>query len=541
MNPIVFALRHPITMIMLVVALLGGGTLALSRMRIDIFPPINQSSIYVFTNYGGYDPFQMEGLLVSPFEVWFQFVDGVRSMESRSIQQVAVIKMSFYPGTDMSKAMAQVVSVASWAQAFQPDGTLPPLIMQMDAGNVPVGYLVFRTQIHSLGQIQDLAMFRVRPLLQTYVPGTVSTAPYGSSIRAITVSVDPDKLRSYNFTPQDVVDAVNQGNAISPSGNLYVQGAMPLVPNNAMAREPKDFGSIPVKPGRNVYLRDVATVADATDLNYGYALVDGRKSIYLPIIRKSTASTLQVVSDIKKAMPVFKGVLPEDVDVSFAFDESPTVVTAVENVAAEGLIGATLTGLMILLFLRDWRSVIVVVFNIPMALLGSLCGLWLTGNTINIMTLGGLALAIGILVDEATVEIENIHVQMGRTPSLSRAVLNGNHITAVPRLLALLCILSVFIPAFLMAEPVRSLFVPLALAVGFAMISSYVLSSTVVPVLSVWLLKHHGHQEGHRSSFLLRHLPVPGVLRDFSFASVQTAFGAVVGWLVRWRWLVVPS
>ncbi len=543
MNPIVFALRHPITMIMLVVALVGGGALALTRMRIDIFPPINQPSIYVFTNYGGYDPFQMEGLLVSPFELWFQFVDGVRSMESKSIQQVAVVKLSFYPETDMSKAMAQVVSVASRAQATQPAGTLPPLIMQMDAGNVPVGYLVFRTQARSLGEIGDLAMFRVRPLLQTYVPGTVSTAPYGSSIRAITVSVDPDKLRSYNLTPQDVVNAVNQGNAISPSGNLYIQGAMPLVPNNAMVREPKNFGSIPVKPGRNVYLRDVAKVADATDLNYGYALVDGHKSIYVPIIKKSTASTLQVVSAIKTAMPVFKGVLPEDVDLDFALDESPTVVTAVNNVATEGLIGAALTGLMILVFLRDWRSVIVVVFNIPMALLGSLCGLWLTGNTINIMTLGGLALAIGILVDEATVEIENIHVQMGRTPSLSRAVLNGNHITAVPRLLALMCILSVFIPAFLMAEPVRSLFVPLALAVGFAMISSYLLSSTVVPVLSVWLLKHHGHQEkkAHKSSFLLRLVPVPGGLRDISFARVQTAFGAVVGWLVRWRWLVAPA
>ncbi len=547
MNPIVFALRHPITMIMLVVALIGGGALALTRMRIDIFPPINESSIYVFTNYGGYDPFQMEGLLVSPFELWFQFVDGVRSMESRSIQQVAVVKLSFYPDTDMSKAMAQVVSVASRAQATQPDGTLPPLIMQMDAGNVPVGYLVFRTQTRSLGEIGDLAMYRVRPLLQTFVPGTVSTAPYGSSIRAITVSVDPDKLRSYNLTPQDVVSAVNQGNAISPSGNLYIQGAMPLVPNNAMVREPKNFGSIPVKPGRNVYVRDVAAVADATDLNYGYALVDGRKSIYVPVIKKSTASTLQVVSDIKKAMPVFKSVLPEDVDVSFAFDESPTVVTAVKNVATEGLIGAALTGLMILVFLRDWRSVIVVVFNIPMALLGSLCGLWLTGNTINIMTLGGLALAIGILVDEATVEIENIHVQMGRTPSLSRAVLNGNHITAVPRLLALLCILSVFIPAFLMAEPVRSLFVPLALAVGFAMISSYLLSSTIVPVLSVWLLKHHGapkteNHETHESSRVFATIfRVFRGLSSFSFAGVQAAFGAAVGWLVGWRWLVVPA
>jgi multidrug efflux pump subunit AcrB len=556
-NPIVFALRHPITMIMLVVALVGGGALALTRMRIDIFPPINQPSIYVFVNYGGYDPYQMEGLLVSPFEFWFQFVDGVRNMESKSIQQVAVVKLDFYPDTDMSKAMAQVVSVASRAQATQPDGTLPPLIMQMDAGNVPVGYLVFKSTTHPLGEVGDLALYRVKPLLQTYVPGTVSTAPYGASIRAITVNVDPDKLRSYNLTPQDVVNAVNAGNAITPSGNLYIQGAMPLTPTNAMVREPKNFGSIPLVPRRDVYVRDVATVADATDLSYGYALVDGRKSLYLPIIKKSTASTLQVVSNVRKSMPVFKSVLPEDVDIDFAFDESPTVVTAVKNVATEGLIGAGLTGLMILLFLRDWRSVIVVVFNIPMALLGSLCGLWLTGNTINIMTLGGLALAIGILVDEATVEIENIHVQMGKTPSLSRAVLNGNNITAVPRLLALVRILSVFIPAFLMAEPVRSLFVPLSLAVGFAMISSYLLSSTVVPVLSVWLLKHHSSGVGGQGSGASEEAPSPtpspihfvaGLLSQLrshlpsiSFARVQGVFGAAVGWLVGWRWLVVPA
>jgi multidrug efflux pump subunit AcrB len=536
-NPIVFALRHPITMIMLVVTLVGGGTLALNRMRVDIFPPINQPKIFVFVNYGGYDPGQMEGLLVSPFEFWFQFVDGVRNMESKSIQQVAVLELSFYPDTDMSKAMAQVVSVASRAQATQPDGTLPPLIIQMDAGNVPVGYLVFKSKTRSLGEIGDLSNYRVRPLLQTYIPGTVTTAPYGSSIRAITVSIDPDKLRSYNLTPQDVVNAINAGNAISPSGNLYIQGSMPLTPTNAMVREPKVFLSIPLVPGRNVYLRDVATVADATDLTYGYALVDGRKSIYVPIIKKSTASTLDVVSNVRNAMPVFKSVMPEDVDIDFAFDESPTVVTAVKNVATEGLIGAGLTGLMILLFLRDWRSVIVVVFNIPMALLGSLCGLWLTGNTINIMTLGGLALAIGILVDEATVEIENIHVQMGKVPSLSRAVLNGNRITAVPRLLALLCILSVFIPAFLMAEPVRSLFVPLSLAVGFAMISSYLLSSTVVPVLSVWLLRRKDESRPPRrffSSFILH----PS---SFSFARVQAGFGAAVGRLVQWRWVVVPA
>lgn len=548
MNPIVFALRHPITTLMLVVALVGGGALALTRMRVDIFPPINQPQIVVFTNYGGYDPNQMEGLLVSQFEFWFQFVDGVRTVESKSIQQVAVIQLSFYPDTDMSKAMAQVVSVASRAQAGQPDGTVPPLIMQIDAGNVPVGYLVFRSKTRSLGEVGDLAQYRVRPLLQSYVPGTVATAPFGSAIRAITVSADPDKMRDYNVTPQDLVNAINKGNAISPSGNLYVKDAMPLVPNNAMVMQPREWGTIPLIPGRNVYLRDVATVRDATDLNYGYAMVDGRKSTYVPIIKKNTASTLQVVSDIKAAMPVFQKVLPEDVEVSFEFDESPTVLTAVKNVATEGLIGACLTGLMILIFLRDLRSVVVVVFNIPMALLGSVCGLWLTGNTINIMTLGGLALAIGILVDEATVEIENIHVQMEKTASLSRAVVRGNHITAVPRLLALMCILSVFIPAFIMAEPVRSLFVPLSLAVGFAMISSYLLSSTVVPVLSVWLLKHHGKPEAGSANAAAKAPGHPGLLArlpfrvpSISFTWVQGLFGVAVGRLVHWRWVVVPA
>jgi multidrug efflux pump subunit AcrB len=551
MNPIVFAMRHPITTMMLVVALVGGGALALTRMRIDIFPPINQPQIFVFINYGGYDPGQIEGLLVNQFELELQYVDGVRRIESKCIQQVAVIQLSFYPGTDMAKAMAQVVSEANRAESAMPPNTLPPRIMQLDAGSVPAGYLVFKSKTRSLGEIADLAQNRIRALVQARVPGTVATSPFGSNIRSIVVRTEPDKMRAYNVTPEDVVRAIDEGNAVSPSGNLYIVDQMPLVPNNAMIRDPKEFGSIPLKPGRDVYLRDVAKVADATDLNYGYALVDGRKSIYLPIVKQNTASTLTVVSDIQKAMPEMKGVLPEDVDISFAFDESPTVVTAVRNVATEGLIGATLTGLMILLFLRDWRSVIVVVFNIPMALLGSLCGLWLTGNTINIMTLGGLALAIGILVDEATVEIENIHVQMAKVPSLSRGVLNANHITAVPRLLALLCILSVFIPAFIMAEPVRSLFLPLSLAVGFAMISSYFLSSTVVPVLSVWLLKHHGEiplarraSEGNKTPqrrFRLFQRLLPRLRVGLTFARVQAAFGAAIGWLVGWRWVVVPA
>src|SRR5262245_48574243 len=236
---------------MLVVALVGGGALALTRMRIDIFPPINQPQIFVFLNFGGYDPAQMEGVLVNQLELEFQYVDGVRNIESKCIQQVALIQLSFYPDTDMSKAMSQVVAEANRALAAMPPNTLPPRIMQLDAGSVPVGYLVFRSKTRSLGEIGDLAQNRIRALVQNHVPGTVATSPFGTAIRAITVRIDPDKLRAYNLTPRDVVNAINEGNTISPSGNLYIADAMPLVPNNAMIRDPKEFGSIPLRPGDN--------------------------------------------------------------------------------------------------------------------------------------------------------------------------------------------------------------------------------------------------------------------------------------------------
>jgi multidrug efflux pump subunit AcrB len=534
MNPIVFALRNPITVLMLMVALVGGGGLAIYSMRVDIFPAFNLPQIYVIQNFNGMSPAQMEGLIVNQFELNFQYVDGVKKVESKSIQQIALIKLSFYPGTDMAEAMGAVVSQANRAQASMPPGVLPPQIMRMDAGSVPIGYLVLRGRGQSLGVLADLAQQRIRPLLQSNVPGTVGTAPFGSNVRSIVINVDPDRLRSLNLSPDDVVTALMAGNVIVPAGNLYIKDEMPLVPTNAMVVDIQEIGKIPLRTGRNVYIRDVATIEDSTDVNFGYALVDGHRSVYIPVVKKNTASTLNVVAEIHRAMPIFQDVLPEGVDITYEFDESPTVVQAVRSVATEGLIGATLTGLMILIFLRDWRSVVVVVFNIPMALLGSLVALWLTGNTINIMTLGGLALAIGMLVDEATVSIENIHVQMTRTPSLARAVERGSNETAVARLLAMLCILSVFIPAFIMVEPVRSLFVPLSLAVGFAMITSYMLSSTLVPVLSVWLLKHHGvhgkPHDGHGD----------GRPRGL-FERFEDAFAWVVAAGVRLRWLVVPA
>jgi multidrug efflux pump subunit AcrB len=399
------------------------------------------------------------------------------------------------------------------------------MIMRMDAGSVPVGYLVLESDQTSLGMMGDLAQNVIRPLVQKYVPGTVAISPFGPNMRSIIINVDPQKLLDYNLTPQHVIDALAKGNTIIPAGNIYIHDSMPVVSNNATVVDVQRLGEIPLRMEKNVYLRDIATIRDDTDITYGYALVNGKKSVYLPIIKKDTGSTLTVVADVHKSMHLFREAVPKDVAVSFEFDESPTVVAAVKSVATEGLIGAGLTGLMILLFLRDLRSVLVVVANIPLALLGSLFGLWLTGNSINIMSLGGMALAIGILVDESTVTVENIHVQMLHTSNIASAVLHGSLITAVPRLLALLCILSVFIPAFIMTDPLRSLFMPLTLGVGFAMISSYMLSSTFVPIMCVNLLKPMGHHD-EKTGF---------------FARMLKRYRRLVSWFVVTRSVVVPA
>ncbi|MDR3622927.1 MAG: efflux RND transporter permease subunit [Paludisphaera borealis] len=527
MNPSVFAMRRPVTTLMMVVALISGGALAFNRMRVDIFPTMNTPKIYVFLDYVGMSPDQIEGFIVNQLELYFQYVDGIRDINSRNIQQVSLVDLSFFPGTDMGQAMAQVVAMSDRAMSWMPKGTLPPMIMRMDAGSVPVGYLVFESEKTSLGMMGDLAQNIIRPLVQKYVPGTVAISPFGPNMRSILVNVNPDKLRDYNLTPQQISDALAAGNIVVPSGNVYIKDAMPVVANNSTVVDIQKLGNIPLRLEKNVYLRDVATFQDDVDITYGYALVNGKKSVYLPIIKKDTASTLNVVADIHKSMQLFRDVVPKDVKISFEFDESPTVVAAVESVATEGLIGAGLTGLMILLFLGDLRSVVVVVSNIPLALLGSLFGLWITGNTINIMSLGGMALAIGILVDEATVTIENVHVQMGHTDKVATAVLHASNATAVPRLLALLCILSVFIPAFIMGDPLRSLFMPLTLGVGFAMIASYLLSSTFVPILCVALIKHSGHSHDANAK--------PGL-----FGRFLKHYTKGVGWLVHLRYFVVP-
>src|SRR5215467_7712615 len=232
-NPTVFAMRHPITILMLVVALISGGALAYFKMRVDIFPPLNTPKIYVFLDYVGMSPDQVEGFIVNQLELYFQYVDGIQDINSRNIQQVALAELSFFPGTDMGQAMAQVVAMSDRAMSWMPKGTLPPLIMRMDSGSVPVGYLVFESEVTSLGAMGDLAQNIIRPLVQKNVPGTVAISPFGPNMRSIIINVDPHKLLQYNLNPQHVIDAVAQGNVVIPSGNIYVKDSMPTVQNNA--------------------------------------------------------------------------------------------------------------------------------------------------------------------------------------------------------------------------------------------------------------------------------------------------------------------
>ena len=525
MNPIIFALRRPYVVMVGVVAIALGSVLAVTRMKIDIFPSLNLPVIYVAQPYGGLDPAQMEGLITNYYEYHFLYVSGIHHVESRNVQGVALMKLFFHPGTNMAQAMAETVQYVNRARAFMPPGTVGPFCMRFDTGSVPVGYLVLSSKTKTIAQIQDQALFKVRPMFAS-LPGVSAPPPFGGNQRTIVVAVDPNRLRAYKASPEDVVAALNLGNTISPSGNVRIGDMMPIVPINAMVKNPKDLGSIPLRPGENIYLRDIATIEDSSDIPTGYALVDGRRAVYILVTKRADASTLSVVREVKANLSKMKDALPPDIDVRFEFDQSPYVTRSMWGVATEGLLGAILTGLMVLLFLRDWRSVIVVVLNIPFALLGAIIALWLTGQTINLMTLGGLALAVGILVDESTVEVENIHTQMDKTDNIARATRLGNAETAVPRLLAMLCILAVFLPSFFMEGAAQALFVPMALAVGFSMVASYFLSSTFVPVMSVWVLRHY-HAEPHSAS------------GRFSFARLRSRYATMLQAVMPLRWIVV--
>jgi multidrug efflux pump subunit AcrB len=446
----------------------------------------------------------MEGFLTNYYEYHFLYISGIHHVESRNVQGTALMKLYFHPETNMAQAMAETINYVNRSQAFMPPGTVSPFVMRFDTGSVPVGYLVLSSDTRSISEIQDLALFRVRPMFSS-LPGVSAPPPFGGSARSIVITVDPKKLQSYSMSPDEVIVALTRGNTLSPSGNVPIGDSYPIVPVNSVVKDPQQLGSIPVRMGENpVFIRDLGIIQDSADAPAGYALVNGRRAVYILATKRADASTLSVINNIKDALPKMKEALGADgegIDVRFEFDQSPYVTKAVGGVLTEGVLGAVLVGLMILLFLRDWRSALIVVLNIPISLFCSIFALWLTGQSINLMTLGGLALAIGILVDEATVSIENIHSHLQRGVPLAKAVRDGSIETIAPRLLAMLCILAVFVSSFFMQGAARALFVPLSLAVGFSMIASYFLSSTFVPVLSVWLLRESVNHNSNPTAF----------------------------------------
>jgi multidrug efflux pump subunit AcrB len=518
------AMRRPISVIVAVIGVALCSVLALIRMPVDIFPNLNLPVIYVAQPFGGMDPAQMESYLVSYYEYHFLYITGIEHVESKSIQNVGLVKLYFHPGTDMSQALAQTISYVERARAFMPPGTVSPFVVRYDGGSVPVGQLVFSSDTRSVGEIQDLALFRVRPMFAT-LPGVSAPPPFGGNQRTVVVHVDPDKLRQYQMSPDEAVKAIASGNVILPAGNVRTGDINRLAPINSVVPQIQELATLPIRvgTGATVYLRDIATVENSSDVLTGYGLVNGRRTVYIPVTKRADASTLEVVNRVKVELPRMQALVPDDIKISFEFDQSTYVKNAIWGLVLEGALGAILTGLVVLLFLRNLRSALIVVVTIPFAMLTAVVALWLAGQTVNIMTLGGLALAIGILVDEATVAIENIHTHLARGEPSARAVLEAGRETVTPLMLAMLAILAVFVPSFFMVGISRALFIPLSLAVGFAMLASFVLATTVVPVLSTWLVREK-HEASEAESF---------------FDKAQTQYRRLIERTLGFRWLLV--
>src|SRR6478752_3225155 len=495
------ALRKPISILVIVMGLFFFEINAVRNIKIDIFPDLNLPVIYISHPYGGFTPTQMEAFFGKQYVNLLLYVSGVKSIETRNIQGLTLMKLTFYQGTNMAQAAAEVTTFTNRAQAIFPPGSQPPFILRFDASTLPVGQLVLNSETRSNNELMDLANQYVRSSF-TSIPGLVSPAPFGGNVRTVVIKVDPQLLRAHNLTPDQVVEALHINNQATPAGNVRIGDYNYYTPANTTIKNVKDFGDIPLFKGgvQNVYLRDIATVEDAADITSGYALVNGKRSIYLPITKSADASTWEVVQNLKKAIPHFQSLLPEDVKLSYEFDQSVYVINAVKSLITEGAIGAVLTGLMVLLFLGDRRGALIVILTIPASIISGVLFLKLFGQTINLMSLSGLALAIGILVDESTVTIENIHqhLDMGKPKSL--AIWDACKEIAFPKLLILFCILAVFAPAFTMKGIPGALFLPLAMAIAFSMIASYFLAQTFVPIMANWLMKSHRHlssDDGH--------------------------------------------
>jgi multidrug efflux pump subunit AcrB len=490
------AMGRPVTIMVAIVSVVILSALAVLRMKVDIFPDLKVPRISVIQPYGGLDPAQMEGYIVTNYEQHFFYINNVDHISSKSIQSASVIDIYFRPEANMADAMAQVIAQVERTKSYLPPGTVDPFVLRFDVGQVPVGFLVFDSPNRSLGEIQDLVFSRVRPVVAT-TPGVSTPPPFGGNQRSIVITINQTKLNQYHVSMENLVNALSEGNSITPSGIVRSGDLQQMTVLNSVPENIQELGKIVVKHEgmSTVFLRDLGSINDSTDITTGYALVNGNRTVYMAVSKQASASTLAVVEGVKSKLEYMQSLLPEDIKISFQFDQSVYVTEALHGLLVESAIGAGLTGIVVLIFLRNFVSSLIVVLNIPFALLAAVCVLWLMGQSINIMTLGGMALAVGILVDEATVVIENIHSHLGRSTNVFKAIFDASTEVAVPRLLAMLSVVSVFTPAFFMVGTTQSMFVPLSLAVGLAMFASYILSGTFVPVMCGWLIKpgavHH--------------------------------------------------
>jgi multidrug efflux pump subunit AcrB len=531
------ALDRPYTFIVLSLLILIVAPVVILRTPTDIFPNIDIPVISVAWTYTGLNPEELEGRLTSPYEKSLTtLVDNIEHLESTTYNGVVIVKLFLQPNASLNIANAQVTAASQFLLRQLPPGTQPPQIINFSASSVPILQLGLSGKGLSEDRLNDLSLNFLRTQLVT-VPGAVVPYPYGGKQRQVMINMNSGLLQSKGLSPQDLLNAVNQQNLVLPSGTAKIGPTEYDVRLNASPRKVQELNDLPIKNvnGTMVYLRDVASVADGFAPQTNIVRQDGRRGVLVTVVKSGNASTLDVVSGIRKLLPRVATTLPPELKIEPLNDQSIFVRGAVSGVIREAIIAAALTGLMILLFLGSWRSTLIIAISIPLSILSSVIILGFLGETINIMTLGGLALAVGVLVDDATVTIENIERYLEEGHELRDAILGGAGQIAVPALVSTLCICIVFLPMFFLGGVARYLFVPLAEAVVFAMLASYILSRTLVPTLAMYLLKSKHYAARTRNPLVL-------FQRSFerAFERLREAYRALLEFLLTIRKAFVP-
>ncbi|MBV1698653.1 MAG: efflux RND transporter permease subunit, partial [Hyphomicrobiales bacterium] len=492
------ALRRPYTFVVLAMLLLIIGPLAASRTPVDIFPEIRIPVIAVIWNYTGLPPEEMAGRVVTQFErALTTTVNNIEHIEANSYNGAGIVKVFFQPGADIRIANAQVTAISQTLLRNMPPGSVPPLILNYDASTVPIIQLGLSGKDLSEQQLNDIAINFLRVGLVT-VPGAAIPYPYGGKFRQVQIDLDSAAMRARGLSGQDVANALAAQNLITPVGTEKIGTFEYVIQLNDAPSIISQLGDLPIKSvnGAMVYIRDVAYVHDGNSPQTNIVHVDGKRSVLMMVLKNGGVSTLAVIDGIKKALPALLRTLPSTLRITPIADQSFFVKGAISGVVREGVIAAALTSLMILLFLGSFRSTLIIATSIPLSVLGSVATLWALGETLNIMTLGGLALAVGILVDEATVTIENINWHLEQGKQVEHAILDGAEQIVTPAFVSLLCICIVFVPMFFLTGVPHFLFVPLAEAVMAAMVWSFVLSRTLVPTMAKYMLRAHvGHAD----------------------------------------------